>query len=837
MNKDIIELSIGAFLHDIGKISHRARGKLSAQSERIKHLVCPTGQAGQSTHVHAVYTNDFFEASGDWLPKGLDRSKIANIACYHHRPNNPLETVVQQADWLSAGQDRSQNDESDLIKPEKGYMKSIFSSIAFQQGNTIGDFELSLMPQKLDWGSFPSAAEPQKNSADEYFALFKVLGEHLERIKDAPLQMYLEWLQWVFGLYSWCVPSSLVDSPDVSLLDHAQTTAAFSVALYQYHSETDTMENEAICDWSVKKFRLVTGDLSGIQSYIFHHSLDNPGGVSKRLRSRSFYLGLLTQLAAQIILDDLELPCFNKIIDAGGRFVLLVPNTQRTVLRLREQEKEFHRWFFNLYHGRLNLNLSYDTELSGRDFCSESFGKLRRLCNWHVERTKCRHFHSHLCGGGSWDPRLFEHPYDLREEDEQEKEFFEELGRLLPRARYLLVAENQEGPAGLLEGKYQEFAFASPFGRRTINFSKSPPRGLALVKLRSLIEFVPGTQSLDRDQVNSGQYMANYVPVQTKSDARIYARPEFERWFPKEKPEDGQAGSVKVYEPGSVKTFAHLAADSLREDGDGSLKGAPMLAVLKADVDRLGRIFATGLGNKSSVGRFATLSRQIDLFFRGFLTNQMLATPSGHSDFRNIYTIYTGGDDLLLAGPWQTMFDFAIFLYDSFRRYVCNNPAVTISASLITCGHRFPLAQSALAADAALEKAKNSGRNRICVFNSVLEWDDFKLAVEDGRFLDKALGDEGVAGVKITKGFVYRLLEYYRMAKDTHNILNRKWRSHLAYDIARNVKRVDPKNKDKPPGLLRIEKMAGLTVHAKEIDRLKVSATYCLYLNRKGLAK
>jgi CRISPR-associated protein Csm1 len=38
--------------------------------------------------------------------------------------------------------------------------------------------------------------------------------------------------------YAWCIPSSTVDVPDVSLYDHLKTTCAIAVALLKYHFET-----------------------------------------------------------------------------------------------------------------------------------------------------------------------------------------------------------------------------------------------------------------------------------------------------------------------------------------------------------------------------------------------------------------------------------------------------------------------------------------------------------------------------------------------------------------------------------------------------------------------
>ena len=200
--------------------------------------------------------------------------------------------------------------------------------------------------------------------------------------------------------------------------------------------------------------------------------------------------------------------------------------------------------------------------------------------------------------------------------------------------------------------------------------------------------------------------------------------------------------------------------------------------------------------------------------------------------FKNIYTVFAGGDDLLFVGPWTVMFEFASFLRQTFMDYTCNNSDITISACLVVSKPSFPLAQSVEDAEKGLRYAKDKGRNRIAIFGEILSWDDFNLSVEDGKFLD-GLVNCGTGSFGINASFVYRLIKYYRMAKDTTKLQNLKWRSQLAYDIARNVIPL-AKKCGATEQLERLQKITGLTPDNREINRLIVSASYCLYKNRSG---
>ncbi len=107
---------------------------------------------------------------------------------------------------------------------------------------------------------------------------------------------------------------------------------------------------------------------------------------------------------------------------------------------------------------------------------------------------------------------------------------------------------------------------------------------------------------------------------------------------------------------GDMKTFEEIANESIVPDKDGQAQGKNFLAVLKADVDNLGMIFSYGLSNTNnkqqhyfSISRMVALSRQLDLFFTARLQHII------RKQYSNTYTVYAGGDDLLLTGPWFEM--------------------------------------------------------------------------------------------------------------------------------------------------------------------------------------
>src|SRR5262249_26446262 len=164
-------------------------------------------------------------------------------------------------------------------------------------------------------------------------------------------------------------------------------------------------------------------------------------------------------------------------------------------------------------------------------------------------------------------------------------------------------------------------------------------------------------------------------------------------------------------------TFRYVANHVPRDDQGaprdfGDIAGKGLLGVLKADVDYLGQIFQEGLRRDApavgldTVSRLASLSRQLDWFFSGWL-GWLLSTK-----YEDCYTVYSGGDDLLLVGPRRRILALAQEIRESFAAYT-KHPDMTLSAGLAVVKPRWPLAHTVALADEALEQAKTSGRNRL----------------------------------------------------------------------------------------------------------------------------
>ena len=269
--------------------------------------------------------------------------------------------------------------------------------------------------------------------------------------------------------------------------------------------------------------------------------------------------------------------------------------------------------------------------------------------------------------------------------------------------------------------------------------------------------------------------------------------------------------------------------------------------------------------DRKTMSRYLTLSRMIDLFFSGWIREIMerndkkrlissFADLRGiedkerlkrylerdEIDFGEIYTVYSGGDDLVLVGPWETMIIFSLFLNTEFRRFTCHNNDITLSAGLALAKPKHPIAAGIREADELLERSKAQGKNRITIFDTTIEWKRFPELVEFFLFLDQALKDSDPGGKPpVTSGLVYRLLEYHRMATkyfDEDRVEGLRFSSAVSYDIGRNVIERDKAGnivKGRYESLM-LQRLVDIAEKKNSlVYNLKIPAFWALYRNRK----
>ncbi len=175
-------------------------------------------------------------------------------------------------------------------------------------------------------------------------------------------------------------------------------------------------------------------------------------------------------------------------------------------------------------------------------------------------------------------------------------------------------------------------------------------------------------------------------------------------------------------------TFEEIAAQA---------SGDPLLGVLKADVDNMGVTVAETIRQDPSYERLRILSRGLESFFGNTLQQTMRSPGGGDLDFRNLYTVYSGGDDLLIAGPWDVLVRFAIRVRDLFMAEFGRGSAfpLTLSAGIAFIKPKIPVRYAVERAEDLLAQAKSGTKDQCACLDVVLRWDRFKKMEAQGRQL------------------------------------------------------------------------------------------------------
>jgi len=289
----IYEVALGGLLHDIGKFAQRVRVELDAQSLGMENYLCPTNfQTNRPTHRHVLYTNHFMENCCPVWPEELSRSEVANLASYHHKADTALREIIRQADWASAGIDRyDRGDGEESPGFRKQALKSIFSSVCLREQNRVEPVYHSMGPLDPDSESLFPTDSPDL-AEGSYENQWKAFLADVRRLPLESPRRFLDSMAALLRRYTWCIASDTMGEPDIPLFDHLYTTSAIASALYAFHeAKGDLEDTRAIQDAEQPKFRMVAGDLSGIQKFLFDLRESGARSVSKILRGRSFQIG------------------------------------------------------------------------------------------------------------------------------------------------------------------------------------------------------------------------------------------------------------------------------------------------------------------------------------------------------------------------------------------------------------------------------------------------------------------------------------------------------------------------------------------------------------------
>ena len=766
-------LILGALLHDIGKFEFRANRNFTSHTNYGGYFV--------SEHLKRFCCLDDI------------REDIRRKVEWHHYAELAAPSL-QMADHVSAGSERTRDTSTQTRRP----LFSVLSRVDIGKGR-CPDGVFYYPPGAINANTpFPSLRSDETElDEDEMVQLhadaWKAFLDDVQKLPDVSPKALIETFQTVMEKHTSRVASAGYKTvPDISLYDHSRSVAAFASC------------QEGAGHDAKKPFLAIQGDVSGIQQFIYKLAAPDEGGTkrtAKRLRGRSFYVWLLTETVATLYLQRLQLYRTNLIFSSGGHFLILAPNTEDNRQVCTELEKEVNEWLYKSLKGDLGMVTATEAFGSGE---VKDFAELISLMGRKVALEKQRKFRSVL------NAQFFEPKSEPGKKDSCpvcQADFLRnahpicekclshvELGQQIVSANWLVRLEGQ-----------------APKDQWIKDFAKFDTYWELLESEDELYGLLNGLDPATVSHIvvyrlNDTNFLIDKL-IKLVEDKGLSTTFGY-RFLGNHAPQDREG----------PKDFEELAKMDSEQ--------YPLLGIVRMDVDSLGLVFQIGLGDRKSLSRLSTLSREMDLFFQGYINK--LAREHG------MYVTYSGGDDLFMVGSWVNALSFAQAVRKDFKQFSCDNPNLSISGGIFLCKEHFPINRAAELCAKAEETAKqHDGKDAVHAFGLTVKWQRFEELMEFGEEL-YALCEKK----KLPRSLVHHLIGLDQRCRTKDGKIDNaqfiQGQMRLKYLVARQgatQKKID-ENASKAKPDARIRMLAKLVMENQLMKNIRIPASYVLYKTR-----
>ena len=568
-------------------------------------------------------------------------------------------------------------------------------------------------------------------------SLFELWNKFTKGIEEIPtshqenLNLWLDHFDTAMQCFMSQIPSPY--SRDISFYDFTKAVSAFVVAL------ADNLASKE------EPLLLVQGDFFGIQDFIFSGGRESNKGAAKILRGRSFQVSLFTELAALKVLNACGLPATSQVLNAAGKFLIVAPNTTVVKNAIKQVQSELNQWFIKETYGLIGVGIAIQpadikefeqenyTQLVKKLFESLESQKLKRLDLTHSTQSVQEVDYSNgICEMNRFFPAQAGKTLSKISEDQIK------IGEMLAKKQRIIIADIN---ADISHGYETQILKLPIFGFKVIftdgrEDTKEFSYPVKLLQIHRFWDF-----SLPKD-TNASIWNG-------------YARRYINAYVPRDK-------------QGQIITFEDIQCTDI---------GQKALMTLKGDVDNLGAIFQKGI-KTANIAKMTALSRQFNQFFSLWLPAYCAEQSP------NMYTVFAGGDDFFLIGPWYSTQKVAHAMQQAFKHYVAENTEIHFSVGVVMSKSGIPVPRLGDLAEESLEKSKgiDIDKNAVTIFNKTVKWHDWQKLCELEEEIHR-LADR----YKISTSYLYSLIQLCEQAENTKNIESTMWRSRFYYRTARYV--------------------------------------------------
>ena len=673
---------------------------------------------------------------------GVNKDEADFLECvrYHHAgaiqsthiSDDSIAYIIYMADNIAASVDRRENGNEEYGFEINTSLQSVFGIL---NGNNEDCWYSPGMLNPEKGINYPTTEN--KKFDESFYSLIKDnLKDNLRGI-DLDTK-YINSLLEVLEANLSFVPSSTSKSEraDISLYDHLKMTAGISSCIYEYFSDNgelnyrDRLFVNGKEFYDKEAFLIYSLDMSGIQNYIYTISTKN---ALKTLRVRSFYLEIMMEHVVDELLESVNLSRANLIYIGGGHCYLLMPNTEKIIERIEKYIADVNRWLLNTFDISLYIASGYAScsADSLKNIPNGSYEDIFREISNMLSDKKSHKYNAETI-------RMLNH-----------KKIKEYTRECIVCKRNGTTDEN---------GRCRICSSIEKFSQRI---------------LYDDIFIIKDSEEDDSLPLPNGGYL---TAINSHKELDILNnRNDIRRIYTKNRQYTGKyvASRIWIADYNTGQTFDEFEKES---------KGIDRIAVLRADVDNLGRAFVSGFKNENNqdkyvtISRTATLSRHLSMFFKLHL-NDIMKNPefriSDSKGGRKLSICYSGGDDLFIVGAWNDVIEAAIDIRKKFERYTRGTLTLSAGISLYQSGYPINAAAGETAYYEEMSKSRE-GKAAVTVLSDGMTHKENDKIINDGTypwvdFEEKVIGEKLdciTEYLKYTvdrgKAFLYRLLELIR---------------------------------------------------------------------------
>lgn len=479
-------------------------------------------------------------------------------------------------------------------------------------------------------------------------------------------------------------------------------------------------------------------EVTGIFDHMFN--VRQPDGALKRLRGRSYTCILIIKAVALVILNELKLPKCNLLDDGGELAGILIRKADiRKVSDLITMVKTD---LVNKFNGSINLLYAIKDDVRKDDLLVNSeallnelneglfsneyqqFNDISELLSDKTLRIKTNVQTCKYCG------RDFDCHGDKTNEMCQLCQNEKVIGTNVAKAKYLISIYNSATP--LLD----EAGCAISFFNKKVVYIFCKTECEVLTCLQEI------KQPVDVASINSTKYCSSALGEQVSLSFITI----------------GNAAPMEEKNNNNIKELDDIGKEAA---------GAEYLGVVEMDSDNFGQVTSCARSSTgyalNNLAEVATLSSYFKYFFQAYLETKI--------EEHNGYTIYAGGDDLFLVGPWNEMIALTRKINKDLRIFTGQNERLTLSCGItIITGNATVVTMSGLVKD-ELKKAKKD-KDNISVFGKAYKWaklDDLFCLIY-ALFIDVTPDRKFEYKNNITNNLIYDLMSLTRKIKNKDDI-------------------------------------------------------------------